>query len=152
MLARMAGRHGVPLQGDDLAQETFERFYEKGLDRRVDASKGSARTLLFGVLRNVFLEAVRAEGRERRARSRGARAEAPAPDPLSVLLQTERLEWLRGCWPGLSEREREEMTKFYGALFDGVASKEQPGHDRAVTCRTRKRIRKQAKRKGLMED
>ena len=76
---------GDPEQGEEVAQATFVKLYEKGpqIARQLAADDG--RAWLYRVMRNAVLDHVRRKGARNRAHERAAR-------PEGVVLETETVE------------------------------------------------------------
>lgn len=157
-LAGVAKSKGQQIDGDDLTQLTFERFYEKGMDLRVDPTKGSALMLLYRVLAFIYLEALRSEAKNHRLKYLPTRIPS-APDTVSQVIKNERMEFARnamaGIAPGfksLTKRERSALTKVYGSLFNQHAENQADSNDYAAAYRAKIKLRDAARRIGLMDE
>lgn len=154
-LASQAPAAGKRLDADDLTQQTFERFYEKGLDSRVEPTRGTALMLLHRVLFLVYLETLRAESRQCRLRTQPV-SERVQRDPLSDVIERERMAFIRVSLSGdcntLTERERMALVRVYCSLFDECASEKANGNDSAAACRARQKLRRIAERLGLLDE
>lgn len=146
-LCRMAGVVGRCLDGDDVTQKTFERYYALGLDHRVDAAKGSALALLYAVLPYVFYESLRSENRHQRGRQE-LPPDSPCDDRACDSLETERaikvemgFNLPQGDPNAVTERQRVALRRTGGPLYGRAEDGEVLLADRSAACRARKKLR-----------
>jgi DNA-directed RNA polymerase specialized sigma24 family protein len=140
-LASRARRMGIPLDADDLTQITILRFFEKQLDSHVDTSKGSVTSMLLGVLRLVFLEAIRAAKRNGAERLTDTVA-IDAPGPLDHAIRHEQLQVVHDGWLLLTDRERTGLARVYGPIFGCWFVGAPTPSDRVAASRAARKLRK----------
>jgi RNA polymerase sigma-70 factor (ECF subfamily) len=112
--AFFAYRVGPQADAEDLTQTTFERAYRAW--GSYDAARGSARTWLLAIARNLLVDHYRSSG-SRREQPLGEEHDVQAPelDPAPGLDPA-----LAGALEALAERDREILALRYGADLSGA--------------------------------
>lgn len=121
---------------DELTQESFLRLFETGLLHRIDESKGTLLTLLFGVMQKTKHELVRKK-RHWRAVPYGQEAESESSSPLDRMIEAEELDLVHGWCEELTECELEGLI----LVCSGEIDREQiePKH-RIAACRALQKL------------
>jgi RNA polymerase sigma-70 factor, ECF subfamily len=103
---------GERAAAEDVTALAFERLFRAR--RRIDARRGTPRSLLFTIARNAALDELR---RRRRQPLASPAAEILATAPATEAEDVERRESVRGALAELTPREREiVLLKFHGQL------------------------------------
>lgn len=106
---------GERAAAEDVTAQSFERLFRSR--RRIDASRGTARALLFTIARNAALDELRRRRRRPLVELSAAERLAGAPAAGGTPDEVERRETVRVALAELPARDREiVLLKFHGQL------------------------------------
>ena len=112
------------------------------MELRVDPSKGTVESLIWGVRFNVRRELLRAEVRAARAPGLAAHAKREVPTPLEEVIREESRSLVRRALVRLSPVERELVIREYGIGVGATTRPTLSRTDRSRLCRARAKLRR----------